>query len=286
MPGKGKEMRQLTLAVSASVLVLVLAIIGYFLADTVISTNRNISDNKQKVIEESVRTLQEMREAIIITQFSPEFLELFNPDLIRTLLAGEVSTIYKYAIKIILLFYPIEYVGFVTEDRVVEYGTRTGLDVDPEELPIIPPEEDYVILDHLGEREGFFVSVFFPSDIPLPGFETGKLRTNMVVDRTEEIAGVEKYFRDQRNSILLRLSIAAFLSVILSLFLTTTGLRYFTRKYVVSPIERLNRQAQEIVDGTFEGEVEVEEDSAFAALQGLLRSGQKVLRSLDERLRE
>ncbi len=41
-----------------------------------------------------------------------------------------------------------------------------------------------------------------------------------------------------------------------------------------------------IVEGTFEGEAEVEEGSAFAALQGLLRSGQRVLRGLDERFKE
>jgi len=113
----------------------------------------------------------------------------------------------------------------------------------------------------------------------------GELEVNMIVDRTDELATVEKYFEDQRNDLILRLSIASVIAVILSLLLTTFGLRYFTRKYVVNPIEELNRTAEEIADGTFEGEVQVDEESAYAALQGLLRSGQKVLRRMDEEIK-
>ena len=109
---------------------------------------------------------------------------------------------------------------------------------------------------------------------------------NMIVDRTQEIAGIEAYFTDQRNDMILRMSIVSIVAIIITLLLTTLGLRYFTRKYVVDPIEELNHTAEEIADGTFKGEVKVDEDSAYAALQGLLRSGQKVLSRMDEELGE
>lgn len=108
----------------------------------------------------------------------------------------------------------------------------------------------------------------------------------MVVDRTQELADIETYFKDQRNDLILRLSIAAFIAIILTLLLTTICLRYFTRKYVVKPIEKLNRGAEEIAEGAYRGEVEVDEASAYAALQGLLKSGQKVIRQFDDDLRE
>lgn len=82
------------------------------------------------------------------------------------------------------------------------------------------------------------------------------------------------------------MSIAAIIAIILTLLLTTLGLRYFTNKYVARPIEELNRAAEEIAEGTFDGELEVDKDSAYAALQGLLRSGQKVLQKMDEEMRE
>jgi nitrogen fixation/metabolism regulation signal transduction histidine kinase len=108
---------------------------------------------------------------------------------------------------------------------------------------------------------------------------------NIVVDRTQELADIENYFKNQRNSLVLRMSIISVVALMLSLLLTTVGLRHFTRKYVVNPIEELNLTAQKIIDGSFEGEVRVDEKSAYAALQGLLQSGQKVLSKMDEEMK-
>ncbi len=284
MSGRGREMHMFSIAVSVSFLLLVLAIIAYFTVDTVVTTNRNLSDGKQKVIEEAVLGLKETGSAFIVSNFSTELLEIFNQDLINKLLTGDVSEIYRYATKVILLFYPVDFVGFVSGDGYLAYAAQPGIDVKPVDLPIPTESQEYVTLDHLGDRSGFFISVFFPVQSPIPGFGGGGIRTNMIVDRTEKMSYLEEYYRDQRNGNLLRIGIAAVLAVILSLLLTTFGLRYLTHKYVAGPIEELNRQAREIMEGTFEGEVKVDEGSAYAALQGLLRSGQKVLQRMEREL--
>jgi len=67
---------------------------------------------------------------------------------------------------------------------------------------------------------------------------------NMIIDRTEELADIEEYFQEQRNDLILQLSIAAIIAIILTLLLTTLGLRYFTNKYVARPIEELNCAAE------------------------------------------
>ena len=108
----------------------------------------------------------------------------------------------------------------------------------------------------------------------------------MIVDRSEELAVVTDYFEEQRNDLILRMSIVSVIAIVLSLLLTTLGLRYFTRKYVVNPIEELNRTAEEIADGTYQGEVKVDENSAYSALQGLLHSGQKVLSRMDQEMQD
>ena len=50
----GKEMRGLMVAVSATTLLLVLAVIAYFLIDVIVTTNSNIEKNKDLVIEQSL----------------------------------------------------------------------------------------------------------------------------------------------------------------------------------------------------------------------------------------
>ncbi len=82
------------------------------------------------------------------------------------------------------------------------------------------------------------------------------------------------------------MSIASIIAILLTLLITTFGLRYFTGKYVTEPIDELNRMAEQVADGTFEGEVEVDPGSAYAALQGLLRSGQLILRKMDKEIEE
>jgi len=280
---RGKEMRRLMLAVSLSVLVLVLAIIAYFMVDIIVTTNNNIEHNKELVIEQSVLSLTQIGENISELTKSPAVIGIFNQDIVNKILGGDWQTFYDFMGEFAIPFYPIEYVGVVQNGEVVSYATKGGLVVDPQDMPTEPPEGDYESLDSLGDKEGLFISVFYPVDLNFSGLED--FYVNMIVDRTDELATVEKYFEDQRNDLILRLSIASVIAVILSLLLTTFGLRYFTRKYVVKPIEELNRTAEEIADGTFEGEVQVDEESAYAALQGLLRSGQKVLQHMDQEIK-
>jgi len=280
----GKEMRKLMMAVSLSVLLLVLAIIAYFMVDIIVTTNANIKKNKELVIEQSVLSLVQVGDKITELTESPAVITLFNQDDVNKIISGDMQAFYDLIGRFAILFYPIEYVGMVRDGEVVSYATATGVDVDPQEMPTEPPEGEYETLDSLGGEEGFYVSVFYPVELTFPGMEP--FYVNMIVDRTDELAMVTKYFEDQRNDLILRLSIASIIAIILSLLLTTFGLRYFTRKYVVNPIEELNRTAEEIADGTFKGEVQVDEESAYAALQGLLRSGQKVLSRMDEEIQE
>lgn len=281
----GKEMRNLVLAVSISTTLLVIAIIAFYMVSIILTANDNIEHNKERMIEESVRSLQEMSENAAMLNIGADMISLFNQELIDRVFQGDKEYMYEVGVKIMLSFYPIEYVGFIHDGEIKSYGTRDDIAIDPEEMPAEPPEGNYEIVDSLGDRDGFFVSVFTPLELSMIGIE-GQMYIDMIVDRTAESAEIEDYFIEQRNNLVLQMSIAAIIAIILTLLLTTLGLRYFTNKYVAKPIEELNRTAEEIADGTFDGELEVDEDSAYAALQGLLCSGQKVLQRMDEEMRE
>jgi HAMP domain-containing protein len=286
MPRKtGKEMRSLILAVSISTTLLVLVIIAYFMVSIIVTTNNNIEHNKEKMIEESISSLNDVSKIATMTGVDLDIIDIFNPEIVEGVFAGEMEYLYDTAITISKAFYPVDYVALIRDGEVVAYGSIEGVGVDPEEMSTEPPEGRYATLDSLGDQEGFYVSVFSEVDLGILGIEES-FYLNMIIDRTEELAETEEYFQEQRNDLILQLSIAAIIAIILTLLLTTLGLRYFTNKYVARPIEELNRAAEEIADGTFDGELEVDKDSAYAALQGLLRSGQKVLKRMDEEMRE
>ena len=278
----GKEMRALMLAVSLPVLALVIAIVAYFMIDVVASTNANIERNQELVVEQSTLTLAEIGEDIQDLTTKSELFSLFNPDIATDILAGKIQTLYDFITKFCITFYPIDFVGVINDGELVSFASSEDYDINPYEMPLQPSGEGSQRLDEFSGHKGYFVSQFFDVDLSMLGIK--EFYVNMIVDRTKDMAEIKDYFEGQRNALVLRLSIASAVAIILSLLLTTLGLRYFTRKYVVKPIEELNRAAEEIVAGEFRGDVEVDEKSAYAALQGLLRSGQKVLQRFDEEM--
>ncbi|OFW58325.1 MAG: hypothetical protein A2V52_08630 [Actinobacteria bacterium RBG_19FT_COMBO_54_7] len=280
----GKEMKSLLIAVSIMTLILVIAIIAYFVIDVTLTTNSNIKDDKAKMIDQSVVLLQQISGNLLEIDKSAALMQYFDQQLLQSFLMGDLAGFYNFAVEMAIHLYPIDYVSMIKDGEVKAYRTKAGITVDPATLPVAPTEGDYTTLDSFGGKKGFFICVFYSADLRYIG--VGQFQASLIIDRTEQAADIESYFNDQRNDLLLWMLIGAGIALILTFLLTTIGLRYFTNKYVVMPIEKLNRRAQEIMDGTFEGEVEVDPDSAYAALQGLLRSGKKVLRRMNEHMEE
>jgi len=278
----GREMRKLILAVTLMTLVLVLGVIAYFMIDVILTTNNNIEKNKQMVLDKTVVTIKNLGTHTGQISSNTQFLGMLNQDLLNQILQGEAEPLYELVTQLATVANELEYVGIIKDGEVVAYLTPSGLDVDPSELPTMPSEEDYVVLDSLAGKEGYFVSVFYSIDLSSIGL--GEFYVNDIVDRTAEMQEIDDYFVSQRNDLVVRMSIAAGIAILLTLLVTTFGLRYFTAKYVMEPVEKLNRMAEEIADGVYEGEVEVDKDSAYAALQGLLRSGQIILHKMDKEI--
>jgi nitrogen fixation/metabolism regulation signal transduction histidine kinase len=103
-----------------------------------------------------------------------------------------------------------------------------------------------------------------------------------VFDLTKQAKEIDAYFSKQKQDTVVKLIITAIIAFILFGLLSSFWLRRLIKKYIARPVERLNTMAEEIAAGTFEGEVEVDSDSDFAALQGLLKSGQLILRKHDK----
>jgi hypothetical protein len=278
----GREMRKLILAVTLMTLALVIGVTAYFMIDVILTTDNNIEQNKQMVLDKTVNTIRDLGLHVGTISANTKFLGMLNPDMMNEIMQGETGNLYELVLQIATIANPVEYVGVIVDGEVVAYLTPSGTEVDPSELPAQPSDGDYVVMESLGGEKGYFVSVFYPID--LSGYGFGEFDVDIVVDRTAEMQEVEDYFVNQRNDLILRMSIASGIAILLTLLITTIGLRYFTNKYVMKPVEELNRMAEEIADGAFEGEVVVDKESAYAALQGLLRSGQLILKKMDKEI--
>lgn len=277
----GNEMRQLIIWATTMTLLLLILVVGYFMIDVAVTSNNNIEKNKQLAIDQSVVTLREMAENIGGMSMGSSFVNYINLDYLAQLAAGGMDKMFPMMTDLAVDFYPIEYVGEVMNGEVLWYQTADGEVIDTSALPAKPQDATYTTFDNLSGKEGFYISVYYPIN-GLPGYSG--LETNFIVDRTQEIGQIEEYFTDQRNSQLLRLGIVALVSIILFALLCTLGLRFLVGKFVMGPINELNEEAEGIITGTFEGEVPYDKDSTFAPIQGLLRSGQKVLNKMDNEL--
>jgi nitrate/nitrite-specific signal transduction histidine kinase len=129
------------------------------------------------------------------------------------------------------------------------------------------------------------VVVFNPIDLTKLGI-AAKFTVSAMIDLTDQVKELDRYFSDQKRDTVIGLVITGIIALVLFGLLSTFWLRYLIDKYVRKPVNELNTMAQEISAGRYKGEVVVDENSDFAALQGLLKSGQLILRKLDNSMGE
>jgi nitrogen fixation/metabolism regulation signal transduction histidine kinase len=270
----GKELKRLMTWVCILTTSLFILVVTYFMLDVAVTTKQNIRDNKQLVIKESVNTMQEMAKRIAGMSSNADLISRLNVEGIKAeVMQGKTDSMLKYMMDMAFFFYPLEYIGETRDGKVIAYKTADGSKIDTSTLPAKPTAEDYVTFKQFGGRKGFFISLYGPIYVPM----VGNLESNFIVDRTKEINDVETYLNDQRNNQLLRMGIVSIIAYLLCILLTTVGLYLLVQKYVMGPIDDLNNQAEGIIDGTLAKEIPYDKDSSFASIQGVLRSGQKVL---------
>lgn len=275
----GRELQRLILAITGLMMILALAIVAFFIVEVSVTTHQNIEKNRDLMVSSSVLMLQELSDTISNISSSTKLFTKFSPEVVQTCLR-DPQAVYDLIVELGGALYPLEYIGISCDGQVMNSSCGDGCCVDGSSVPV-PSDGGYQTFNRLGDQEGYYIAVAQP--VPLSALGAGNdVVLNMVVDRQAELNQIESYFNDQRSSLMLTLYVGGLVFIILTLLLTTFGLRYFTSKYVMEPLEDLNRTAENIAEGTFEGEVEVDRGSAFAALQGLLQSGQKLVRKMDE----
>jgi hypothetical protein len=277
------EMSRLIWSFTIPVLLLVAIIVGFYLIEGIISVNNSAKNTKQLIIKQTVQSYTRMGENFQKMNFNPDLAKALNPEIFQALSRGDLGPIYNLIMNISGLASPAEYIGLIKDGKVYDYTVKPGVTIDQKQILTSPPTGNYKTLDSFGNVKGTLIYVFYPIDLSKVGLGT-KIYMSSVFDLTKQVKEIDSYFNNQKNDTVVKLIMTGLIALILFALLSIFWLRYLIDKYIRKPVENLNTMAEEIAAGTFEGEVVVDQSSDFAALQGLLKSGQLVLRKHDEKM--
>jgi methyl-accepting chemotaxis protein len=280
----GSEMNRLLWSFTIPVLLLVALIVGFYLVEGIVSANNNAKHTKQLLIEQTAQSYKRIGENFQDAKFGLEMAKVFNPEIIQSVIIGDVGPLYGLALSIMKITTPAQFIAVVQDGQIKEQTSISGGAVDTSKLPKSPPEGDHKILDSFNGKDGTYLDVFYPIDMSKLGVQIPKFYVSAVFDLTSQIKDINKYFDDQKKDTIIILSITGIIALVLFGLLSTFWLRYLIDKYIRKPVEELNATARDIAAGTFQGEVVVDRESDFAALQGLLKSGQLILRKFDQNM--
>jgi hypothetical protein len=278
------EMNKLLWSFTIPVLLLVAIILLTYLVYGIVNADNNAKRTRELLIDQAVKTYQKSMENFKnLSQMSPDLMKDFNPDILKAAFSGDTAPIHKLTRDIMLLTNPALYVAIIDNGKIVDESAAVGTTAHPKGLPTAAPKSGYVILDNFSGKKGTFLDLFSAVDLTKVGINS-KFVVSFIIDATDQIKQIDQHFHDQKQNTVIGLVITGIVALILFGLLSTFWLRYLIDKYIRKPMKRLDDMAREIAAGTYEEEITVDEDSDFAALQGLLRSGQLILRQLDKNM--
>ena len=271
----GNEMRKFLILVSVLVILLIIAVIVFTTWDSISRINDVAEREKGNVVQSLVDFYVESSAASERLQFDPVILESLNPSLMESFGQGDIAPMLSFLVAMIRPMYTAEYVSYVHEGEVQTSSAVEGVEVAvmPTDLPEESDEIQYVMLDEFNGVEGSYISIYRP--FGMPGMEGAFM--NFVIDRTEQIEAIDAAYEDEKSSLITRQIIIGIIAIIIALLITTIGVYYLAKRYITGPIEAIADTSHQIMEGTYEGEVEVDEDSDYADLQRLLQSGKMLL---------
>lgn len=271
---KGKEMRRYLISVTTLVVLLLLAVLLYTTIDSINRIDQEMDKEKTRVVEQLVDYFGTTLQALSMTGQDTEIMKsVFREDLVGATDMSKQLILLNFLTEMERAQFGADYLTYVSNGSVVSKSVAPGLAIEDFETSLPKTEANYVILNELGGREGYFISVYVPA--PLAGF--GEEFMNFAVDRTDQMAALEQEYSDQKSSLITRQIVIGLIILVLGGLISALGVYWLTKRDITGPIEEIARAADQIVEGTFEGEIEVNPESDFASLQTLLSSGKQII---------
>lgn len=277
---RGKEMKRYLLSVTALVVVLLLAVIVYTTIDSIRRINREMDKEKDRVNAQMVGFFTDAFQAMSTTgQDQAVMGKVFKEELVGSTDMDKQMVLLGFLTEMERAQFNADYLVYVSNGNVVSQSVKPGLEISS--FPTSMPGDGdmtYEILDELGGSSGYFISMYIES--PLAGF--GEEFMNFAVDQTDQMSALEQEYSDEKSDLIMKQIVTGVIILIIGGLISAFGVLYFTRRDITGPIEEINLISDQIMDGSFEGDVEVDQDSDFASLQALLSSGKKILDKMNE----
>ncbi len=280
MAHKGREMRLFLTIVSLGVAILVVAIVGIILTNSLRALEDSRKNAEQQVLEDAGGIAAFSTARLTggdVTSATANMAKYLDPALLARVFAGDAGPAYDIIVDMIGPLYGVTASIITMDGEVVAASLPEGITAE-EFPPAVPPGEDpqyqaqtgalvqLQFIDNLGERKGHFVAWAIGMKMStLPGKPTAIVQ--FIFDRTDVIDQINANYSSERGSLITQdLAIGAAV-LVASLLIALFGVRYLARKYIMGPIAAVSATAEGIMAGTFHGEVVVDEGSDYAALQ-------------------
>lgn len=101
-----------------------------------------------------------------------------------------------------------------------------------------------------------------------------------VVDVTDQAETLSALYEDGKGNLFKSQIAIAALFLLISIVLAPIGISWAIGRYITNKIVELDSMSQKIMEGSYDGEVHVDENSSFADIQKLLKGGQDILKEI------
>jgi hypothetical protein len=275
---RGHEMRKFLIAISVLVVLLIVIVIVFTSLDSIERINREMEKEEERVTLQLVDYMKTSLNEVAATGSDPELMEgILNPELMVSTDVRDQLRMLQFLTEIQRAQFAADYMTYVSSGMVLSSSTKEGLEIT--EFPTEMPVEEYEVIEELGGKQGTFIVVFQSTELsPLAEDEF----VSIAVDRTEQFEVMEDFYAGEKSDLITRQIIIGIVAVVIAALLTTLGVYFLTRRYITAPIEKLAADSHSIMEGSFQGQVEVVEESDYADIQRLLQSGKVLMEKMEE----
>ncbi len=232
---KGIEIKKLVLVSTLCCVLLIVSVSLYLILSSRSSLRDQADKMKTAMAEEIAGHLQGAYSSMADFLKSSKGLEFGSNtmDLIK-----DTGAAYAFFTTSIVKTYDADFVVLYTGDKLEASATKPGLEVPVEIHPGIAGNNDYLILNELGGREGTFLVLDKPGI--LPGSEL-----IYAIDNTAQINSIRQAFQDEKSQAI-KQQVAGVAILFLLLLLLSLAVIYFSiARWLGRPISRLSEEAQE-----------------------------------------
>lgn len=276
MKKHGREMRSFLIRTSAIVALIISLTVAVMTIDSVRRIDREASDAKGKVTEQ----LKEFLESTIDN--APEMgrdraiVEAVKTEVVEKLMMGDLQPMMSFQASLIRLVYGAEYAVYIIEGKPAAESVKSEYLDEKIEFPSeLPAPELYVEeLDVFMGEDGYFVSLFAETAFPQI---KGSQFINVIIDRTKQMQQLDDFYSNEKRSLIIRQVLGGVIVIALSLLICFFAVKHYARRFITGPIENFAEVSHQIMDGSFDGFVEVDEESDYADIQRLLASGKMLI---------